>query len=192
MSATPTPTSERFENPARGTSLAAAGPTPTSYLTVDRVLMMASAPPTSHSVFVSQTESNSAHQNDMSAILAGISALVSLVVLVIIAILYTKPESRRALDRLSFRLLVYALIAEYATPPLRVAVTMAISVASTVRQALTLCVRRPQRLLFDRVYYMRQGVIRSKLNPTRLHCISISHPHLHPHVSPVFLCCADE
>jgi hypothetical protein len=49
----------------------------------------------------------------MSAILAGISGLFCLAVLGLVAMLFRRPETRKALDRLSFRLLVYALIAEY-------------------------------------------------------------------------------
>lgn len=48
----------------------------------------------------------------MSATLAGISGLFCLVVLGIVAVLYSRQETRKALDRLSFRLLVYALVAE--------------------------------------------------------------------------------
>ncbi|KAI5858827.1 hypothetical protein BZA05DRAFT_440447 [Tricharina praecox] len=64
--------------------------TMTSWLTEERVLMM----------------------NNMSATLAGISGLFCLVVLGIVAVLYSRQETRKALDRLSFRLLVYALVAD--------------------------------------------------------------------------------
>ncbi|CAZ79318.1 unnamed protein product [Tuber melanosporum] len=63
-------------------------PTETSFLTGERILLM----------------------NNMSAILAGISLLFCLAVLVVVAVLFTDPHSRKALDRLSFRLLTYALI----------------------------------------------------------------------------------
>lgn len=48
--------------------------------------------------------------NNMSAILAGISLIFCLAVLVVVAVLFSDPLSRKALDRLSFRLLTYALI----------------------------------------------------------------------------------
>jgi hypothetical protein len=53
----------------------------------------------------------------MSAILAGISGIFCLMVLGLVAFLYRNPETRKALDRLSFRLLVYALLAEYVPFP---------------------------------------------------------------------------
>jgi len=56
-------------------------------------------------------------QNNMSAILAGISGLFCLLVLGIVAVLFFRPDTRKALDRLSFRLLVYAMIAEYVPSP---------------------------------------------------------------------------
>jgi hypothetical protein len=52
----------------------------------------------------------------MSAILAGISGIFCLMVLGLVAFFYRKPETRKALDRLSFRLLVYALLSEYVFP----------------------------------------------------------------------------
>jgi len=48
----------------------------------------------------------------MSAILAGISLIFCLAVLVVVAVLFSDPLSRKALDRLSFRLLTYALISK--------------------------------------------------------------------------------
>ncbi|CUS14681.1 unnamed protein product [Tuber aestivum] len=63
-------------------------PTETSFLTEERILLM----------------------NNMSAILAGVSLLFCLAVLVVVAVLFSDPLSRKALDRLSFRLLTYALI----------------------------------------------------------------------------------
>ncbi|KAK6517082.1 hypothetical protein TWF506_006960 [Arthrobotrys conoides] len=62
--------------------------TPTSWLTPVRVKMM----------------------NDMSAILAGISLLLCLSLLGFILVLYLNPESRKCLDRVSFRLICYSLI----------------------------------------------------------------------------------
>ena len=53
-----------------------------------------------------------AAQNSMSAILAGISGGFCLIVLGIIAYLSRIEECRKAMDRLSFRLLIYALISE--------------------------------------------------------------------------------
>ncbi|RPB09523.1 hypothetical protein P167DRAFT_492273, partial [Morchella conica CCBAS932] len=62
--------------------------TPTSFLTPHRVLAM----------------------NNMSAILAGVSLLLCLIVLGIVGLIYSNRESRKSLDRLSFRLLMYALL----------------------------------------------------------------------------------
>ncbi|KAK6509799.1 hypothetical protein TWF481_004528 [Arthrobotrys musiformis] len=62
--------------------------TPTSWLTPVRIKMM----------------------NDMSAVLAGISLLLCLLLLGFIFILYLNPESRKCLDRVSFRLICYSLI----------------------------------------------------------------------------------
>ncbi|KAK6533985.1 hypothetical protein TWF281_005326 [Arthrobotrys megalospora] len=62
--------------------------TPTSWLTPVRIKMM----------------------NDMSAILAGISLLLCLLVLGFIVVLYLNLESRKCLDRVSFRLICYSLI----------------------------------------------------------------------------------
>lgn len=49
----------------------------------------------------------------MSAVLAGVSLMACLLVLGLVAVIYSDRDSRRALDRLSFRLLVYALMAKY-------------------------------------------------------------------------------
>lgn len=48
----------------------------------------------------------------MSAVLAGVSLMFCLPVLGLVAVIYSDRESRKRLDRLSFRLLVYALIAK--------------------------------------------------------------------------------
>lgn len=48
----------------------------------------------------------------MSAVLAGVSLMACLLVLGLVAVIYSNRDSRRALDRLSFRLLVYALMAK--------------------------------------------------------------------------------
>ncbi|RPA97977.1 hypothetical protein L873DRAFT_1828809 [Choiromyces venosus 120613-1] len=69
-------------------TITASVPTGTSFLTGDRILLM----------------------NNMSAILAGIAFILCFAVLAIIAVLFSDPLSRKALDRLSFRLLTYALI----------------------------------------------------------------------------------
>ncbi|KAF3920303.1 hypothetical protein AA313_de0209600 [Arthrobotrys entomopaga] len=61
---------------------------PTSWLTTSRIKMM----------------------NDMSAILAGVSLFLCLVSLGFITVLYLNKEARKALDRVSFRLIVYSLI----------------------------------------------------------------------------------
>lgn len=52
------------------------------------------------------------HKNNMSAVLAGVSLTACLLVLGLVAVIYSDRDSRRALDRLSFRLLVYALMAK--------------------------------------------------------------------------------
>ncbi|PWW71966.1 hypothetical protein C7212DRAFT_360412 [Tuber magnatum] len=70
------------------TTTTAPVPTETSFLTAERILLM----------------------NNMSAILAGVSLMFCLAVLVVVAVLFSDPLSRKALDRLSFRLLIYALI----------------------------------------------------------------------------------
>ncbi|KAK6333800.1 hypothetical protein TWF730_003983 [Orbilia blumenaviensis] len=62
--------------------------TPTSWLTPVRIKMM----------------------NDMSAILAGVSLLLCLLLLGFILVLYLNPESKKCLDRVSFRLICYSLI----------------------------------------------------------------------------------
>ncbi|KAK6356744.1 hypothetical protein TWF718_001086 [Orbilia javanica] len=69
-------------------TVAIAMDTPTSWLTPVRIKMM----------------------NDMSAILAGISLLLCLLLLGFIFILYLNPESKKCLDRVSFRLICYSLI----------------------------------------------------------------------------------
>ncbi|KAL0636489.1 hypothetical protein Q9L58_004539 [Maublancomyces gigas] len=72
-------------------------PSPTSFLTPDRILLM----------------------NNMSAVLAGVSLMACLLVLGLVAVIYSDRDSRRALDRLSFRLLVYALMANSGAFPTR-------------------------------------------------------------------------
>ena len=49
----------------------------------------------------------------MSAVLAGVSLIICLAVLAGVAVLFADPQARKCLDRLSFRLLVYALISKY-------------------------------------------------------------------------------
>jgi hypothetical protein len=89
--------------------------TRTSWLTEERVLLMVGLC-RRRSCKAAHADGNLA-QNNMSAVLAGVSGLFCLLVLGIVAVLNSRPDTRKALDRLSFRLLVYAMIAEYVPLP---------------------------------------------------------------------------